>query len=130
MKNMPSLTDIHTHILPFIDDGAENLEQSVAMLQQEKSTGVDRVILTPHYYCQRQTLEDFLSKREKYFRELETACRGISVPQMRLGAEVRYSVDLMELDINKIALFIFGGAIVTSTAIAGFIFIKLSNTQK
>lgn len=37
---------------------------------------------------------------------------------------------IMELDINKIALFIFGGAIVTSTAIADFIFIKLSNTQK
>ena len=40
--------DIHCHILPEVDDGARNLEESLAMLRQEVKQGVAAVILTPH----------------------------------------------------------------------------------
>ena len=40
--------DIHCHILPEVDDGARNLEESLAMLRQEVKQGVEAVILTPH----------------------------------------------------------------------------------
>ena len=45
--------DIHCHILPEVDDGARNLEESLAMLRQEVKQGVEAVILTPHqhYRC-------------------------------------------------------------------------------
>ena len=40
--------DIHCHILPEVDDGARNLEESLAMLRQEVKQGMEAVILTPH----------------------------------------------------------------------------------
>ena len=40
--------DIHCHILPEVDDGARNLEESLAMLRHEVKQGVAAVILTPH----------------------------------------------------------------------------------
>lgn len=57
-------TDFHTHILPGIDDGAADVEQSIAMLQALAEQGVTRVICTPHFYPARQSLEDFTARRE------------------------------------------------------------------
>lgn len=42
--------DIHTHILPGIDDGSRNIEMTKAMLQAEYEQGVRTIIATPHNY--------------------------------------------------------------------------------
>ncbi|QEC52125.1 protein-tyrosine phosphatase [Anseongella ginsenosidimutans] len=41
-------TDMHCHILPGIDDGAPDVEASIALLEQYNSMGIDRFIATPH----------------------------------------------------------------------------------
>lgn len=41
--------DIHTHILPGVDDGAESLEQSVEMLHMAYEQGVRHMVATPHF---------------------------------------------------------------------------------
>lgn len=46
-----SVIDFHSHILPGIDDGARNLETSLAMLRQVSSQRVDYMIATPHFYA-------------------------------------------------------------------------------
>jgi len=43
------MIDIHTHILPELDDGATELSVSVAQLKMMSEFGVKSVILTPHY---------------------------------------------------------------------------------
>ena len=40
--------DIHSHFIPGIDDGAENMEQSIAMLREFSKLGYKKVITTPH----------------------------------------------------------------------------------
>ncbi len=40
--------DIHTHILPGIDDGARNYEESITMLSRLNEFGVAKFIATPH----------------------------------------------------------------------------------
>ena len=40
--------DIHSHILPGIDDGSENLAQSTDLLNRLKSIGFSKCIVTPH----------------------------------------------------------------------------------
>ena len=45
---MKGLYDIHCHILPGVDDGARNMEESLWMLNKEYQEGVRHVILTPH----------------------------------------------------------------------------------
>lgn len=41
--------DLHTHILPGVDDGAENLETALEMLQRAWENGTGTLFLTPHY---------------------------------------------------------------------------------
>ncbi len=44
------MIDIHSHIIPKIDDGAENLEISLKLLQIAKDNGTEGIVATPHYY--------------------------------------------------------------------------------
>ena len=45
---MPALVDIHCHLLPGIDDGAEDLATSLAMARLAANDGTAAVIATPH----------------------------------------------------------------------------------
>lgn len=46
---MRGVFDIHAHILPGIDDGAKNMEESEAMLRLAFDQGISKIIATPHY---------------------------------------------------------------------------------
>ena len=41
------MTDLHTHILPRMDDGAQSVEEAVEMLSLQVQQNVDAVALTP-----------------------------------------------------------------------------------
>lgn len=42
------LTDWHSHILPGVDDGVENIEDSLSILAEYERMGIESVWLTPH----------------------------------------------------------------------------------
>jgi protein-tyrosine phosphatase len=42
------LIDIHSHILPGVDDGSQSLEQSIAMLEAAAKAGTTDIVATPH----------------------------------------------------------------------------------
>lgn len=42
------MVDIHSHILPFVDDGSDDLEMSFEMLKSAAVAGTDEIVLTPH----------------------------------------------------------------------------------
>lgn len=43
------LVDIHCHILPSVDDGAQDLKTSLELLRMAHEDGISAMILTPHY---------------------------------------------------------------------------------
>ena len=43
--------DIHSHILPGIDDGAKNIEESIKLISEMKKMGFSKIIGTPHTYA-------------------------------------------------------------------------------
>ncbi len=45
---MEKYIDIHSHILPGIDDGSDSVETSMAMLRMAEKDGIGQIILTPH----------------------------------------------------------------------------------
>lgn len=49
MGDNPGYIDIHSHFLPGLDDGPENLDQCLETAMRYNNIGVDRVIATPHY---------------------------------------------------------------------------------
>lgn len=95
------MIDIHCHILPGVDDGAKDLSESRAMLAAQRACGVDRLFLTPHFYPEACTLDDFLTAREKAWAQLANL---EELPRIRPGAEVRYCRQLLELDLGKVTL--------------------------
>ena len=40
--------DVHSHLLPAIDEGAKNLEESLALIAELRDLGFQKLILTPH----------------------------------------------------------------------------------
>ncbi|NMB27005.1 MAG: capsular biosynthesis protein [Tissierellia bacterium] len=43
------MIDIHNHILPSVDDGAEDIDESIKMAKFYLKSGISRIIATPHY---------------------------------------------------------------------------------
>ena len=99
-----SLTDLHTHILPQFDDGADSLETAWEMLRVQKRSGVDRVMLTSHFYPLREELDSFLERRQLAYSELLSGWDAETMPELRLGAEVRYSAELLDMDLRQVTL--------------------------
>ena len=50
---MEKYIDMHCHILPEVDDGAKNIEETRQMLEQAYADGIRYVIATPHYHPRR-----------------------------------------------------------------------------
>lgn len=99
-----SLTDLHTHILPHMDDGAKDLEMAQKMLWRQKEIGVERVMLTPHFYVSQEEPASFLQRRQRSFESLMSIWDKDSMPEVKLGAEVRYFPEVGELDLEKFTL--------------------------
>lgn len=43
-----SCIDLHCHLMPYVDDGAANLEESIELLEMQARQGVKEICLTPH----------------------------------------------------------------------------------
>lgn len=84
------LTEMHCHILPGIDDGSRNVETSLKMIDMLKNQGADAIVLTPHYYSNTISLDDFLRKRNNAFNILSNALPENS-PKLIPAAEVYVS---------------------------------------
>lgn len=81
------MIDLHSHILPNMDDGSKSPEETAALLRLLAQQGVSTVVATPHFYAQ-ETPEAFLERRnasrEKMLPSEEHQ------PEILLGAEVAY----------------------------------------
>ena len=84
--------DIHTHILPGVDDGAESLEEALSMLRTLKSKGFNGVFLTPHLnHPTVKTDKEFILRT---FEDLKTELE--KQLQVYLGSELYLSPNYEE----------------------------------
>lgn len=96
------MTDLHTHILPGMDDGAKELTSALALLKQEALQGVRKVALTSHYHCEAESPDDFLARRERAFSELSAAAPADMA--LKRGCEVFFSPVLATIDVADLCL--------------------------
>ena len=96
--------DFHSHILPGIDDGSRNIEESVKLLDMMANDGVDIVVATPHFYAYQNSIDKFLSRRNKAYESLKPHLKE-KHPKILLGAEVLYDKSLISNpDLSKLCL--------------------------
>lgn len=99
------MTDLHTHILPGIDDGARDIGMALTLLEQEMAAGVRNIALTSHFDVEYISQDAFLSRREQVHGQLRQAAAQAGLDlTLKPGAEVRYSPRLGELDAGKLCL--------------------------
>lgn len=82
--------DIHSHILPNVDDGSKSIEESLAMLKMLKKQDVSAVVLSPHFYPSAETsVEEYKDRTISSYKKLCNAAKDI-FPELYLGSEVYY----------------------------------------
>ena len=89
------MIDMHTHILPGVDDGAETMETAIEMIGSSIKNGTKEILLTPHGNIM-GLYENFeLSKLRNQYRKLqeELLKRKIGAT-LHLGMEVFGTYDI------------------------------------
>jgi protein-tyrosine phosphatase len=86
----PITTELHSHLIPGIDDGVQTLEESIAILKHLSSLGYQKVITTPHimadyYQNSRQTISPLLE-------QVQNSLKAEQVP-IELHAAAEYMID-------------------------------------
>lgn len=81
-------TDMHCHILPYVDHGAQTIDDSLAMLRAEIDMGISRVVCTSHVTA--ETFENTPETLSAAFEKLKAAVKEEGLPvELMLSAEYR-----------------------------------------
>ncbi len=99
-------SDMHSHLIPGIDDGAQDMDQTIAMLAKFESLGYKKVVTTPHIMT-----DSFPNNRDTILSGLETVKNeiknvGINI-EIEAAAEYYFDETLMPKIKNK-ELLTFG----------------------
>ncbi|MFW5980773.1 MAG: tyrosine-protein phosphatase [Halanaerobiaceae bacterium] len=85
------MIDLHSHILPGVDDGARNFKEALAIATIASEKGITKMVATPHFRGQELTRKNIEKKIENLQLKIEQ--QGLEV-EILPGAEVYISSDL------------------------------------
>ncbi len=93
------MIDMHSHILPNIDDGAKSMEETINLIEEAKNAGFKEIVLTPHYI--EGYYETNSKEHEVLINEILNKAEGIKLYN---GNEVYISENIIKLlQENKIS---------------------------
>ena len=74
---MDYISDIHTHIVYGIDDGSDDLEMSLKLLEMEYDQGVREIFLTNHSYGMAEKYENYHARFDELTRLASDRFEGL-----------------------------------------------------
>ena len=86
------MIDFHSHILPGVDDGSKNEEETKNLLLEAKSVGFDKIISTSHYAIDCFETPEY--KRKELIEELNNE---ENYPKIILGSEIFITYNMLDL---------------------------------
>lgn len=115
-EDLPALTyegiavDMHSHVLPGIDDGAQNVEESIELVKRMMALGIKKIIATPHimidfYKNTPETINGALN-----LLKAELVNQGIDIP-VEAAAE-HFFDETFEKRVNEDRLMVMEGGYV------------------
>ena len=87
------MIDIHMHLIPGVDDGAENMEMSLVMMARSMEQGISRIIATPHSEVFHYSKE---GGRIIFKRLVDAAAKVCPDMNLYLGCEVYCETGIMD----------------------------------
>jgi protein-tyrosine phosphatase len=95
------MIDLHTHLLPGVDDGSPSIEASVPVLERFGAAGVECVVLTPHLNAS-EALHAPHAEYQAILERLREAAPPL--PELRLGWEIMLDQPNVDLRATHLAL--------------------------
>lgn len=88
------MIDLHCHMLPFVDDGADTIIEALEMGIEAKKEGINKIILTPHYMDgeyvnHKKDIVTAVKNLQKTFND-----NGIDI-ELRAGQEIHINGNLI-----------------------------------
>ena len=98
------MTDIHMHLIPGVDDGAQNMEMALGMMFRAKEQGISQIIATPHS-------EAFHFSKEGgkiiFKRLVDASAKMCPDMKLYLGCEVYCEAEIMEQAVELLDLGVY-----------------------
>ncbi|MDD2375971.1 MAG: exopolysaccharide biosynthesis protein [Clostridia bacterium] len=90
------MIDIHSHVIPAIDDGCSNINEALDMMRMAVACGITKIIATPHFV--KDVCENYKSDILVYVNSLNNLLRisGINV-SIVCGSEIMICPDIVDL---------------------------------
>jgi len=99
------LIDIHTHILPGIDDGSNSLETSLRLLASAEEIGIKAVFATPHLYFYNRAQELYSTALQRLDQLRQATLQKSLNIQIQLGFELFLQPNLPDMpDLGQLTL--------------------------
>lgn len=90
------MIDIHSHILPNVDDGVQNINDAIKMLQIAVQEGVTTQVITPHIQANR--FENSLKELTRLFEMFRITAEAENIPiELHLAAEVHIGPQIIQM---------------------------------
>ena len=95
-KGRPKMIDFHTHILPNIDNGSRNIEETINLIKEAKEAGFEGIVCTSHYM--ENYYETNRPEREVWINAIHENLENKNIDMnLYLGNEIYMSDNIIEL---------------------------------
>lgn len=89
------MIDLHSHLLPGIDDGAPNVETSLALAEIALADGITHMVCTPHIHPGRY--DNSVQTIQQALDQFKSALKQRQLPlQVSAAAEVRFGMEILD----------------------------------
>ncbi|MGL4762353.1 MAG: tyrosine-protein phosphatase [Sarcina sp.] len=89
------MIDIHSHVIPYIDDGAKTIDVAISMLKKAEESGTKKIILTPHYFGER--FNKTITQVKALAQEVKDLAKEQNINiEIYCGQEIFYTSSLLE----------------------------------
>lgn len=99
------MIDLHSHILPSIDDGAKDIQMSLAMAKQAVEAGVKKMVCTPHIH--QGYFDNSVNSISSSYEQFAECLKQENIPlKIAFAAELRICPEIIQWVGNKSVPFI------------------------
>ena len=90
------MIDFHSHILPGIDDGSRDIEETINMIKEAYDAGFTQIVSTSHFYLRHYEVEE--KERIEYINEINQKMQELGYNiQILVGSEIYITNDMVNL---------------------------------